>query len=103
HESDRGTVDRVLVEVDELHPDLAREGRDELRLREHALLDEDAAEGLAARRGLVERGEQLGLADETFVEQDLPELTHANLPGRARHGAHSRAASLPYRQGGHRA
>ena len=59
----------TVVEVDELEPDLAGQGADELGLGDRALLDEQATEGLA-RAGLFrDRRVELGLGQEPFVDQ----------------------------------
>jgi len=60
---------RVDGEVDELEPDLAGQGADELGLGDRPGLDEEAAEGLAAPGLLRERRVELRVGQQSFVDQ----------------------------------
>jgi hypothetical protein len=81
-QGDRRPVHRDLVEVDERHPGLLGQQRDQLRLGERPTLDEHPAERRAGGGLLVQGGEQSRLVHQATVEEDLSELHHGHaFPG----------------------
>src|SRR6266513_1562935 len=68
-----GAVDGPVAEVDELEPNLARQGPDELGFRDRALFDQQAAERLTALRLLGQGCIELRLGQQAFVDQQRTE------------------------------
>ena len=66
------TVDRAVVEVDELEADLAGQGADELRFGDGPRLDQEAAERLAAPGLFGQRRVELGVGEQSFVYEQAP-------------------------------
>ena len=75
--ADGRAVDGELGEVDEPQADLGGQRGDQLRLGEHALVDQHAAEGAADPLLLLVGGLELGRADEPALQQDVAQLLHA--------------------------
>ena len=74
-----GSID-ALGEVDELEADLLGERPDEIGLRDVAVLDQDAAERLAARGLLGERRVELGLGDQALLAAATCRAVHRPTP-----------------------
>ena len=75
-------VDRDVAEVDEPHADLLGEGRDELGLGEHALVDQHAAEAATEPVLLEHGGVELVPRDQATLDEDVTQLLHgASLHG----------------------
>ena len=75
---ERCAVDRNVAEVDEAHPDLRGERRDELGLGEDPLVDEHAAEAAPEAALLQDRGVELVLRDQTTLDEDVAQLLHGD-------------------------
>ena len=78
HAGNDAAVDGVLPQVDELQSDLLSERCDELRLGEHALVDQDASERLALLLVFPEGSEELVFGDQSVLQQDIAQLLHTN-------------------------
>ena len=87
------TVDRSLVEIDELQADLARERAHELGFGDGALLDEQSPQGLSAARLLHDRRVELGLREESLVDQQRAEWRSVRQNCTASHSARTLGVS----------
>ena len=69
-------IDLEVGEVDEAHPDLRGQRGHELGLGEDTLVDQHAAEAATQTLLLSDRGVELVTGDQSSVEEDLAELLH---------------------------